>query len=93
MRLKLTFISKTFIKKKISPHGKFKVLLGALAVKKLPAYAGDISDAGLIPRLGRSPGEGHGNPLQYSCLKNPGRDWAEKPGRLQSKGSQRVGHD
>ena len=63
MRLKLTFISKTFIKKKISPHGKFKVLLGALAVKKLPAYAGDISDAGLIPRLGRSSGVGNGNPF------------------------------
>ena len=28
-------------------------------------------DAGLIPRLGRSPGEGNGNPLQYSCLENP----------------------
>ena len=40
-------------------------------VKKLPAYTGDISDAGLIPRPGRSPGEEHGNPLQYSCLKNP----------------------
>jgi len=33
--------------------------------------AGDIKDVGLIPELGRSPGEGNGNPLQYSCLKNP----------------------
>ena len=40
-------------------------------VKNLPADAGDIRDAGLIPGLGRSPGEGHGNSLQYSCLENP----------------------
>ena len=37
-------------------------------VKYLPASAGDV---GLIPGLGRSPGEGNGNPLQYSCLGNP----------------------
>ena len=36
----------------------------------LPANAGDISDAGSIPGLGISPGEGNGNPLQYSCLEN-----------------------
>ena len=41
-----------------------------VVVKKLPASARDIRDMGLIPGLGRSPGEGHGNPLQYSCLKN-----------------------
>ena len=40
-------------------------------VKNLPANAGDIRDAGLIPGLGRSPGRGHGNPLQYSCLEHP----------------------
>ena len=40
-------------------------------VKKLPANAGDIRDAGSIPGLGRSPGGGHGNPLQYFCLENP----------------------
>ena len=39
--------------------------------KNLPAYAGDTRDAGLIPGLGRSRGEGNGNPLQYSCLENP----------------------
>ena len=39
-------------------------------VKKPPANAGDIRDAGLIPGLGRSSGGGHGNPLQYSCLEN-----------------------
>ena len=40
-------------------------------VKNLPANAGDIRDAGLIPGSGRFPGGGHGNLLQYSCLENP----------------------
>ena len=40
-------------------------------VKNSPASAGDIRDIGLIPGLGRSLGEGHGDPLQYSCLENP----------------------
>ena len=51
----------------------------ALVVKKMPATAGDIRDVGSIPGLGRSPGEGNGNPLQYSCLGNPldrGAWWA-----------------
>ena len=39
-----------------------------LLIKNLPANAGDLRDAGSIPGLGRSPGGGHGNPLQYSCL-------------------------
>ena len=43
----------------------------ALVVKNSPANAGDIRDTGLIPVSGRSPGGGHGNPLQYSCLENP----------------------
>ena len=43
----------------------------ALVVKNPPANAGDLKDAGSIPGLGRSPGGGHGNPLQYSCLENP----------------------
>ena len=43
----------------------------ALAVKKLPANAGDIRDVGLIPGLGRFPGGGHENPLWYSFLENP----------------------
>ena len=42
----------------------------ALLVKNLPATAGDLRDACLIPGAGRSPGEGNGNPLQYSCLEN-----------------------
>ena len=40
-------------------------------VKNPPANAGNIRDVGFIPGLGRSPGGGHGNPLQYSCLENP----------------------
>ena len=42
----------------------------ALVVKNLPANAGDVSDAGSIPGLGRSLGGGNGNPLQCSCLEN-----------------------
>ena len=40
-------------------------------VKNLPAIAGDSGDRGSIPGSGRSPGEGNGTPLQYSCLENP----------------------
>ena len=43
----------------------------ALVVKNLPANAGDLRHVGSIPGLGRSPGGGHGNPLQYLCLENP----------------------
>ena len=55
----------------------------ALVVKNPPANAGDIGNAGSIPGLGRSPGGGHGNPLQYSCLENArdrGAWWAAVPG-------------
>ena len=43
----------------------------ALVVKNPPTNAGDVRDSGSIPGWGRSPGGGHGNPLQYSCLENP----------------------
>ena len=43
----------------------------AKVVKNPPANVGDIRDSGSIPGLGRSPGGGNGNPLQYSCLENP----------------------
>ena len=49
-------------------------------VKNLPANAGDV---GSVPGSGRSPGEGNGNPLQYSCLENSvdrGTWWATGPG-------------
>ena len=42
-----------------------------LVVKNLPGNAGDIRDPASIPGLARSPGGGHGNPLQFSCLENP----------------------
>ena len=60
----------------------------AQLVKNLPAYAGDTRDMISIPGLGRSPGEGNGNSLRYSCLGNSidrGAWWA-----IQSMGSQRV---
>ena len=44
---------------------------GGSLVKNLPADAGDAGNEGLIPGSGRSPGGGHGNPLQYPCLENP----------------------
>ena len=50
--------------------GKLVASKVALVVKNLPASAGNARDSGLIPRSGRSPGEGHGNPLQDSCLEN-----------------------
>ena len=55
-----------------------------------PANAGDTGDTSLIPGSGRFPGEGSGNPLQYSWLKIP---WTEEPGGLQTMGSQRIRHD
>ena len=60
----------------------------ALVVKNPPANAGDVRDASSIPGLGRSPGEGHGNPLQYSCLENPmdrGAWWATVHGVAKSQ--------
>ena len=79
----------------------FKGFLGG-SDGKASAYS--AGDSGSIPGLGRSPGEGNGNPLQYCYFlekematssstlawKIP---WMEKPGRLQSMGSQRVRHD
>ena len=62
----------------------------ALVVKNLPANAGDVRNASLILGSGRSPGEGNGIPLQYSCLENP---MEEEPGGLQSTALQRVRHN
>ena len=59
-------------------------------VRNLPAHTEDIRDVGLIPGLGRSPGEGHGNPLQESCLENTMDRGAW---RATVHKSQRVGHD
>ena len=52
----------------------------AVVEKDLSASAGDVRDVGLIPGLGRYPGDGNGNPLQYSWLEIP---WTEEPGGLQ----------
>ena len=61
-----------------------------LVVRNLPVSAGDVRDVSSIPGSGRSPGGGHSNPLQYSYPENlHGQD----PGRLQSMGSHRVGHN
>ena len=58
--------------------------------KNPPINAGDSGDMGSIRGSGKSPEEGNGKPLQYSCIGNL-IPWTED--RLQSKGSQRVGHD
>ena len=55
----------SFIRLNIIPPWDFP---GSTVVKNPPADAGDV---GLIPGWGRSPGDGNGNPLQYSCLENP----------------------
>ena len=67
-----------------------KVKLGFLGGSEGKESVWNVGDPGSIPGLGRSPGEANGNPLQYSCLEIP---WMEEPGRLQSIGTQRVGHD
>ena len=57
-----------------SYYGMYRIFRASqvvLVAKSLPANARDIRDAGSVPGLGRSPGEGHDNPLQYSCLENP----------------------
>ena len=56
----------------------------ALVAKNPPANAGDTGDLGSIPGSGRSPGGGHGNPLQYACLENlvDRRAWRAAPHRV-----------
>ena len=71
-------------------HSSIKAALPLPAGSEVKASAWNAGDPGSIPGSGRSPGEGNGNPLQYSCLENP---MEGEPGRLQSMGSQRVGHD
>ena len=68
-------------------HGASQVVP---VVKNSPANAEDIRDMSSIPGLGRSPGGGHGNPLQYSCLENPidRGTW-----RATVHGFARVGHN
>ena len=63
------------------------LLKGFPGGSEVKASACNVGDLGSTPGSGRSPGEGNGNPLQYSCLENP------MDGRAWSRGSQRVGHD
>ena len=80
------------------PPGKPSSILGwvinnMVALTELNSYSIKYvppSPVGSVPAWGRSPEEGNGNPVQYSCLEIP---WAEDPGRLQSMGSQNAGHD
>ena len=78
--------SNIFITRKNDKHFHYCKLV----VKSLYANAGDTRDMGSIPGWGRCHGVGNGNPLQYSFLGIP---WREKPGGLQSLGSQRVRYD
>ena len=61
--------------------------LGGIVLKNLPAYAGDARNMVLVLGWGRSPRVGNGNPLQYSCLRNPmdrGAWWATVHGVTES---------
>ena len=80
-------------------YQKSKLFTGSHLVNGLPQWlsckesvwnAGDAGDSISIPRLGRSPGGGHGNPLQYPCLENPmGRGaWWALLHRLTKSGTQ-----
>ena len=62
----------------------------ALVIKNPPPSAGDMRVMGSIPGLGKSPGVGHGNPLQYLAWKI---SWTKEPGQWQCMRSQRVRHD
>ena len=63
---------------------------GGSVLKNLPANAGDVGDAGLIPGSGRSPGVRNGTHSSILAQEIP---WTEEPGRRQSIGLQRVEHD
>ena len=61
-----------------------------LSGKESICNSGDTGDSGSVPGFGRSPAEGNGSPLQYSCQETPG---TEEPGGLWSMALQRVGQD
>ena len=63
--------------------------MGVPGGSEVKPFASKAGDPGSIPGSGRSPGEGNGNPVQYSCLENS----MDRGTWLQSIGSQRVGHD
>ena len=70
------FLSVDFISMGLIMSGSSLVWL---SMKESACNAGDVRDSGLIPESGRSPGEGNGNPLQYSFLEN---SWTEETSRL-----------
>ena len=70
------------------PTSVFLGFPGGSDGKEFAYYVGDM---GLVPGLGKFPGGGHGNRLEYSCLENPMDE--NEPAGLQSMGSQRVGHN
>ena len=74
-----------FLGSKITADGDY-----SHKIKRHLLNTGNIRDQDLIPGSGRSPREGNGNPLQYSCLENPHGQW--RLGDLQSIGSQRGRH-
>ena len=69
--LKMVYIKKIFFNEIRESHLYSRVPQVAIVVKNPPANAEDMRDTRSIPGSGRSPGGGHGNPLQYSCLENP----------------------
>ena len=78
-----------FKKKKKALHKSLLKAVGFPSGSNGKESACSVGDQGSIPGLGRSPGRGHGNPLQYSWRIS----WTEEPGELQSMGSRRVRHD
>ena len=82
MNLNHTFKTLIPFIKILQPEHWNQASQGALVVKNLPANAGAMRDTGSIPGSGRSPGGGHGSPLQYSSLEHPmdrGAWWAYSP--------------
>ena len=65
------FYLKADLQEMSSIYIKLSLLLGFPGGLEVKASASNTGDLGSIPGLGRSPGEGNGNPLQYSCLENP----------------------
>ena len=63
--------SRTRLKQLSNSSSSSRASQVVIVVKNLPAHTGDIRDTASIPGLRRSLGEGHGNPLHYSCLENP----------------------